>query len=175
MPSFIDKLFAVSFRVRCATGLLVSLLPVGFALLFQHIDELVPCHLCIFQRVAYLCAAAVFALGLLLPAHKLWLRTAYSTIATLSAAAGVLFASRQIWLQHLPADRVPSCGASLDFMMEVLPLKEVMARVFAGTGECAVVDWTLLGLSMAQWSAVCLSLVLLTALWLAMPHRSIGV
>lgn len=175
MPSFIDKLLAASFRLRCATGLLVSLLPVGVALLFQHIDDLTPCHLCIFQRVAYFCAAAVFALGLLFPARKLWSRTVYSTIATLSAIAGILLASRQIWLQHLPPDKAPSCGASLDFMMEVLPLKEVVVRVFAGTGECAVVEWTLLGLSMAQWSVACFSLVLLTALWLAIPRRSVGV
>jgi disulfide bond formation protein DsbB len=46
---------------------------------------------------------------------------------------------------------VADCGASLDYMLEVLPLAEVMAKVFTGSGECGTIDWRFLGLSMPAW------------------------
>ena len=54
----------------------------------------------------------------------------------------------------IPADdpgTVAECGASLDYMMDVLPLKEVLAKVLSGSGECAKVTWRFLGLSMPAW------------------------
>jgi protein dithiol:quinone oxidoreductase len=46
---------------------------------------------------------------------------------------------------------VPACGADLDFMLEVMPLQEVVAKVLAGGGECQKIDWHFLGLSMPGW------------------------
>ena len=46
---------------------------------------------------------------------------------------------------------MPSCGATLDYMLEVFPLLEVVRQVMTGGGECAKIDWTLLGLSMPAW------------------------
>ncbi len=46
---------------------------------------------------------------------------------------------------------MPSCGASLDFMLKVFPLTEVLAKVLTGSGECAKVDWRFLGLAMPAW------------------------
>ena len=61
-------------------------------------------------------------------------------------------AGRQVWLQHLPPDQVPACGPSLDYMMQTLPFGEVLIKLFKGDGNCAIVDWRLLGMSMAEWS-----------------------
>ena len=36
-------------------------------------------------------------------------------------------------------------------MLEILPLAEVIKRVFTASGECAEVVWTFLGLSMPTW------------------------
>jgi disulfide bond formation protein DsbB len=41
-------------------------------------------------------------------------------------------------------------------MMDVLPLHEVLAKVLAGSGECAKVDWEFLGLTMPAWVLVAL-------------------
>ena len=49
---------------------------------------------------------------------------------------------------------MPACGASLDFMLEVFPVFEVVRKVMTGGGECARVDWRFLGLSMPAWVLV---------------------
>ncbi len=40
----------------------------------------------------------------------------------------------------------------LNYMLETLPFTEVLSEVFRGSGECAEVDWTFLGLSMPGWT-----------------------
>ncbi len=74
-------------------------------------------------------------------------------------------AGRHVYLTHLPPDQVPSCGPPLDFMMEASPLADVVKQVLTGSGECAKVDWTFLGLSMPAWAL--LWFVLLT-LWIGL-------
>ena len=70
------------------------------------------------------------------------------------ASIGMLTAGRQVWLQHLPPELHPSCGPDLNFLLENFPLTDALSYVFAGDGECAVVDWTLLGQSLAMWSLI---------------------
>src|SRR5690606_9987649 len=122
----------------------------GYALYAQHGLGLEPCPLCVFQRVAVLALGIVFLVAY---AHNPQRRGArvYGGLATIAAGAGIAFAWRQLWLQGLPADQVPECGPGLDFIMDVFPLWEALAMVFKGSGDCAKVDWTFLGLSMAGW------------------------
>lgn len=35
--------------------------------------------------------------------------------------------------------------------MGAFPLKDVIERVLTGSGQCAAIDWSLLGLSMPAW------------------------
>ena len=49
-----------------------------------------------------------------------------------------------------------------------MPLASVIRKVLTGSGECARVDWTLLGLSMAEWGLVWFLLLAAWAAWLAM-------
>ncbi|MDG6349099.1 disulfide bond formation protein B, partial [Luteimonas sp. 8-5] len=79
-------------------------------------------------------------------------RRAWGALGLLAAAAGIGVAGRHVWLQHLPADQVPMCGPGLDFLTEAMPLTSVIRTVLTGSGECANVDWTFLGLSMPEWS-----------------------
>jgi len=94
-------------------------------------------------------------------------RIVYGGLAALFAAGGIAAAGRQVWLQHLPADKVPACGPDLFFMLDHFSLSQTISKLFAGTGECAVVDWTFLGLSIAEWSLAWFVLLLAYALWLA--------
>lgn len=68
------------------------------------------------------------------------------------AFIGSAIAGRHVWLTHLPPDQVPSCGPGLNFLMDAFPLWNVVKTVLTGSGECAKVDWTFLGLSMPAWS-----------------------
>ncbi len=122
----------------------------AYAYYAQYVMHLEPCPLCIFQRVG------IFALGLIFAAAALHDpgalgRRVYAVLLDLAAMATIGVAARQLYIQSLPQDAVPACGASLDFMLKVFPLNEVLVKVLTGSGECAKVDWRFLGLAMPAW------------------------
>lgn len=136
----------------------------GYALYAQHVLGLEPCPLCVFQRVAVLALGCVFLAAY---AHNPARGGAkvYGGLAVVAAGAGIGFAWRQLWLQGLPPDQVPECGPGLNFIMDVFPLWEAIAMVLKGSGDCAKIDWTFLGLSMAGWVLISLATLALLALW----------
>lgn len=83
-------------------------------------------------------------------------RWVYAGLADLSAIAGALIASRHVWLQSLPADQVPACGPSLNYLLEDmgLPVFEVVQMVLKGDGNCAKIDAAWLGLSLPLWTLI---------------------
>jgi disulfide bond formation protein DsbB len=129
----------------------------------QHYQGLEPCPLCVFQRVAVI-GVGVMALIAAVHGPQAWGQRVYAGVMALSAVAGVVVAGRHVWLQHLPADQVPSCGPGLDFWIAALPWQQVVQQVFQGSGECAKVDWTLLGLSLPMWTLMLFVGLLLAAL-----------
>lgn len=130
----------------------ICLLAYGYYL--QYFRALEPCPLCIFQRIAYLSIAIIGAIAAVHNPARLGARI-YIGLMAISAIAGIGVAGRQTWLQHLPPDKVPECGPGLDFMLEMYPLGETILKTLRGTGDCAVVDWQFLGLSIAEWSLLC--------------------
>lgn len=137
--------FAVVFVV-CA-GLL------AVALYMEHVMNLEPCPLCWLQRFAFMAVGLVSFLAALHGPRRLGVRV-YGLLLAITAGAGLGMAGRQLWLQSLPADQAPACGPSVDYMLDVLPLAEVIATALKGTGDCAAVVWRFLGLSIPGWSAV---------------------
>ena len=115
-------------------------------------NPLDPCPLCIFQRIAFAALGVVFLVGGLHAPQGAGGRRAYGVLGLIAAAVGIGIAGRHVWLTHLPPDQVPSCGPALDFMMEAIRSTDVIRKVLTGSGECAKVDWTFLGLSMPAWS-----------------------
>lgn len=43
-----------------------------------------------------------------------------------------------------------NCGVGFDYMFENFPLKKMFTLIFKGTGDCAAIDWTFLGLTLPQ-------------------------
>jgi disulfide bond formation protein DsbB len=137
-------------RTGNALGALACAGLMAYALYVQHVLGYEPCPLCIFQRVAVTAVGIFFALAALQgpgPAG----RRAYAVLMLLAAGGGIGVASRHLWLQSLPPDKVPSCGPGLDFLLDTLPLRDVLSTVLSGSGECAQVNWVLLGISMPGW------------------------
>jgi protein dithiol:quinone oxidoreductase len=139
----------------------------GFGYYLQYVRGLDPCPLCLLQRGFFYGVLLIFLLAAVHgPKGKGAL--VYGVLGALVAAGGAAVASRQVWLQHLPADKVPQCGPDLFFMLENFPLSQTLKKLVAGTGECAVVDWTFLGLSIAEWSLAWFVAFALYAAWLAL-------
>jgi disulfide bond formation protein DsbB len=130
----------------------------GFALYAEHVLFLMPCPLCVLQRIAVI-TLGIFFLVAALHNPASGARRLYSGLLALAGIFGIVVAGRHVWMQHLPADEVPSCGPGLGYMLETLPFSQVLAKVFTGSGECADVAWRLLGLSMPEWvliAVICL-------------------
>jgi disulfide bond formation protein DsbB len=128
----------------------------GYALYSQYQLLLEPCPLCIFQRVAVVLLGGAFVLAALVPASARVTGNLASVLIGLVALGGAGVAMRHLYIQSLPAGKVPVCGATLDYMLDVFPLVDVLRKVLTGSGECAKVDWTFLGLSMPAWVLIAL-------------------
>ena len=137
----------------------------AFGLYLQHAIGLEPCPMCIVQRYLFILVALAAGIGAALPSCAT--RWSAGVMALLSlTGAGV--AARQSWLQWFPPE-VTTCGRDLFGMIESFPLKRVIPMVFRGSGDCSAVDWTFLGLSIANWSF--LNFVLVGAIGLALLLR----
>jgi disulfide bond formation protein DsbB len=124
----------------------------GFAYYAQYHLHLEPCPLCMFQRLGVLLTGIVFLIAALHgPRRDGAGRRVYAGAIVLAALATIAVAARQLYIQSLPPGSVPECGAALDIMLKFMPLSEVLSKVFKGSGECAKVDWRLLGLAMPAW------------------------
>jgi len=127
----------------------VALLMVGLYL--QHVVGLVPCPMCIVQRYLMVMVATTAFLLAAFRSGKVQ-AVAYALLA-LESFAGAYVAAMQSWLQWYPPE-VVMCGRDFYGMIETFPLKRAIPMIFKGGGDCSVVDWTLLGGSVANWSFV---------------------
>lgn len=137
-------------RILNFAGFLMCAALMGYALYAQHYLMLEPCPLCILQRIAVVGMGLVFLLAALHNPGGVG-RFVYALLLVLPMSLGAIVAGRHAWLQMLPEDQVPECGPGLDYMWKNFPLADVINMVFRGSGECADVDWQLLGLSMPAW------------------------
>ena len=145
-----------------------------YALYIQHFDFIDPCPLCVLQRVAYMWIGGVALVAFVLNPGGAW-RWLFGSLIVLGGLAGLGVAGRHLWLQSLPADQVPDCGMGLNYMLETMPFTEVLTEVFYGSGECADVHWTFLGLSMPGWTFLwylAFTLGTITILWKSRAARS---
>ncbi len=125
----------------------------GYALYEQHVVGLEACPLCIFQRIAMIALGIVFALAALHAPRGAGARV-YAVLGTLVAATGLGISAWHVRMQNLPPAEIPSCGPGLGYMWEAFPLRDMLNMVFTGSGECAEVNWSFLGLSMPAWVGI---------------------
>jgi|SRR6185503_5840940 len=151
--------------LRFALAALACALLLGFGFYLQYGKGLEPCPLCLVQRGFFMAVMAVCIVAALHRPGRLG-AVLYGALAALFALGGAAVAARQVWLQHLPPDKVPQCGPDLFFMMENFPLSRTLKTLVSGTGECAAVDWTFLRLSIAEWSLLCFAALALYGFWL---------
>ncbi len=127
---------------------------IATALFMQYVMGLEPCYLCIVQRVFVIVTGVIALLAFLHNPGKTGVRV-YALLTALAAFAGSGFSIRQLWLQSLPEDLVPACGPPADYLFDSFSFAEWLPLLLKGDGNCAKVDWTFLGLSIAGWMLVC--------------------
>ena len=124
----------------------------AFGMYLQHVVGLEPCPMCIVQRYALILVAIVAGVAASLSGAKG--RRVGVVLMGLLALGGAFVAARQSFLQWYPPE-VLSCGRDFYGMIESFPLKRAIPMIFKGSGDCSAIDWTFLGLSIANWSFLC--------------------
>ncbi|MBI5279596.1 MAG: disulfide bond formation protein B [Burkholderiales bacterium] len=130
-------------------GVCVALLLFGAYL--QHVVGLEPCPMCIVQRYAMIGVGLCAGIAAIFRGRGSHLAGAGG--ALLFSGFGAFVAARQSWLQWNPPE-VSSCGRDFYGMIENFPLSRAIPLIFRGSGDCSKIDWTFLGLTIANWSFV---------------------
>jgi disulfide bond formation protein DsbB len=172
MP-LLNRLSALPARTLFLALFVVCAALLAFGLYLQHVVGLEPCPMCIMQRYAFIAVGLIALAGAVHGPGAAGSRL-YAGLIGLVALDGGGVAARQSWMQLNPP-AIPECGPGLEFMLESFPLAEALPMIFRGAGDCAAVDWSFLGLSIANWSLLCFAAVILLAGWLLLrgqpaPH-----
>jgi len=162
---------SISNRILYLLGALFASGLMGFGLYLQYVKHQDPCPLCMVQRVIFIVILVVFVLAALHGPKRTGERI-YAALVSLLSLSGVAVASRHIWIQHLPPDQVPACGPGLDYMLETMPMSNVLKQLMHGSGECAAHGWTFLSLGIPEWSLLCYIVLAVWVVLIALRNKS---
>lgn len=119
------------------------------ALVIQTVYKLEPCPLCITQRIVFMCLGILFLIAVFVKPATLFAKL-LMVAQLITALIGAGWAIRHWWIQAHRESMIVDCGVGFDYMFENFPLKKAFSLIFKGTGDCAAIDWTFLGLSLPQ-------------------------
>lgn len=125
----------------------------GTAMTLQTTQHLLPCPLCVAQRIAYWLVGLTALIAFIHhPASRA--RRWYAGLIAAYSLAGATVAAHHIWVIHHPTDA--GCGISPEEkFLNALPLAHWWPAMFEANGDCAKVTWRFLSLTMPDWSLVC--------------------
>lgn len=124
---------------------------IGYALYLQLVKDLLPCPLCVVQRIAYwlMGLTGLLAFFHFTPAA----RRIYGGLVVTFAFLGAGVALRQAWLVRYP--EAFECGISPEEkFLNALPLARWWPSMFEANGDCADVTWKFASLTLPDWSAI---------------------
>ena len=159
-----------SSRVMNGSGLLACIAAILFAVLYlQHTLNILPCPLCVVDRVIVIGMAVIFLVAMLHNPSRLGQRL-YGFSNLIISVTGIAVTSRHVWLQHLPPDKVLECGPGFSYTQDVSPLTKILKMVLEGSSECTEIQWRFLGLSLPEQTLILF--VVLTGIILVQILRS---
>lgn len=169
--------FAFSRRMVFAGLALIPLALLAEGLVLQHLQSQAPCPLCVLQREAFFLFALLAIGGAI---HNPPRRGAalYAGAMALSALAGLGVASWHLWTLHHP-----KFGCGIDVMEQFvnnLPTAKLMPFIFFASGDCSARHDPILGLAVPEWAFAWLTVLFLSAAflaykwWSAAPARAAG-
>ena len=138
---------------------------VALALVIQTVYKLEPCPLCITQRMFFMGLGILFLIAAFIKPATL-LKKVLTFLQVLTALGGAGWAIRHWYLQANKESIIADCGVGFDYMFENFPLKKMFTLIFKGTGDCAAIDWTFLGLTLPQLALISFTLFGIYAIYL---------
>ncbi|MDV6343441.1 disulfide bond formation protein B [Nitrosomonas sp. Is37] len=143
---------------------------IGYALYLQWVEGLLPCPLCVAQRIAYWCVGLTALFAFLHNPQKI-ARRVYGSLMLIFALLGAIIAGRHAWLIRYPDSF--ECGISPEeAFLNALPIAEWWPSMFEANGDCADVSWQLLSLTIPDWSLAAFLLLTSATIFLLLTKRS---
>jgi protein dithiol:quinone oxidoreductase len=159
--SNIDTTKAVSIAVG-----LTALALLGVGLYLQHVENMLPCPLCVIQRYAF-AVVALTCLSTAFFSHKT--SRIGASVGTLAALSGIAVAGRHLWIIANPAT---SCGIDpLETSLNTIPTAKLMPFLFRADGLCTTDYPPIFGLSIPQWALIWFAVFTLALIWAVVQSR----
>lgn len=133
---------------------LLPLAAIAFAKFYlEDIQLLEPCPYCMLQRGIFLLFTVVFWVSAIFvgKGSKIFSFLS-SSLFIIVLALGLFIAGKHIYLQFNPTDSL-GCTQTTLAITEVFDYQIVKDLLMTG-GDCSVIDWTFLGLTIPMWSGV---------------------
>ena len=148
----LKKLSSLSTDKRPWGLLFVSVLCLEMAALyFQHIMDLRPCIMCIYQRTALF--GVMFAAIPAMLVNNVITRLVGYVGWGISAVWGLLIAIEHVDIQTAANPFFATCEFEPNFPSWA-PLHEWFPTIFGATGDCGDINWSFMDISMPQWMIV---------------------
>lgn len=134
---------------------LVPLASLAFAKFYlEDIQLLEPCPYCMLQRGIMVLFTIVFWLSAIFVGQGSRFFSFISMILTLVVGVlGVFISGKHILLQLNPSDESFGCTQTTLAITEVFDY-QIVKDILSTGGDCSVVDWTFLSLSIPMWTAI---------------------
>lgn len=162
---YIVRGFFMTLRNISIIGFSICALVLCTAYYLEYQYMLATCQLCVLQRIVFMALGVTFLFGIFIKFSGL-MRYVYSSILFVFAMFGALIAGRQLWLQYFAPPTQVSCQASIERLFDLYPILEAFKIILKGSGECASIDFTILGLSIAAWSFLLFGLFAIGSVYL---------
>lgn len=130
---------------------LLSCLVLFFSFYLEYVKALHPCPLCIMQRF---CVVLLLFIGLNGIWAPIWLKKILAILQIVVASSGLIFASRQIWLQYFAQAQHAACMPELDILIRYFSWHDILQSFLWGTTNCSSIEWAWLGLSIPAWAGL---------------------
>jgi protein dithiol:quinone oxidoreductase len=149
MPSSRNVLYAIA--AAC-----IAL--VAAALYLQHVQNMLPCPLCVIQRYLYLAIAICCLVGAAGGQPRLG-----AGLGLLGALGGLGVVGKHLYVLVHPGF---SCGIDpMETMLNKIPTATGLPWIFRADGLCEDARDTLFGLSIPMWSAVWFAILTASLVW----------
>lgn len=143
----------------------ISLALVGVALYFQHVQDMLPCPLCVIQRYLFIGIAIFSLIGASTKKPRIGTR-----LALLCGIGGLGVVGKHLYVLANPGF---SCGIDpVETVLNKIPTATLMPWLFKADGLCEAATDKVLGLSVPQWSALWFALLTLALAWLLIRRRA---
>ena len=144
MRPFIRIIFLTVFLI-CAGSLV-------YAVYLQLVKNLLPCPLCVAQRLSYWVIGLTAIVAVAHNPRTLG-RRLYSGVMMVAALVGGVVATRHSWLIRYPESF--ECGISPEErLLNSLPIARWWPTMFEANGDCSESSWEFMSLTIPDWSAI---------------------